>query len=176
MRWDNLFADLAGQLESRLGAEQAELVAELTRAERAGVALADRLRAHRGPVRLTLADGQQLAGELTECGADWLLLAGAPYEHLVPHSAVALATGLTDRVAPAQGPATARLGLTTALRAVARDRRLVRVVAAGVEASGLVAAVGADHLDLAPVGNDGARPTGDRLTVPLRALVRLSHG
>ncbi len=174
VRWDDLFADLAGQLEAELGSEQAGLVAELTRAERAGVALADRLRAHRGPARLALTDSGSLVGDVRDAGADWLLLAAGTQEHLVPLAAVVAVGGLTERVAPPDRSAVGRLGLTTALRALARDRQVVRVAAVGVQAVGLVAAVGADHVDLAVVG-DTLRPTGERLTVPLRALVRVTH-
>jgi len=74
VRWDDLFADLAGQLEARPGAEQAELVADLTRAERAGITLTDRFRAHRGPVRLVQANGESLFGEVTDAGPDWVLI------------------------------------------------------------------------------------------------------
>lgn len=176
MRWDDLFADLAGQLEAGLGAERAELVAELTRAERAGIALADRCRAHRGSLRLTLTDGELLTGEVADAGPDWLLLASPPHEHLVPLTAVVSAAGLTERVASPEGAALARLGITSALRALARDRQVVRVVAVGTEIIGMVAAVGADHLDVAPMASDTMRPTGERVTVPLRALVRVSHG
>jgi hypothetical protein len=175
MRWDDLFADLAGQLEAGLGAERAELVAELTRAEGAGIALADRCRAHRGALRLSLVDGEVLTGEVTDAGPDWLLVSAAPHEHLVPLSAVASAAGLTERAAASEGVPFARLGITSALRALARDRQVVRVVALGTELVGMVAAVGADHLDVAPIASDTMRPTGDRVTVPLRALVRVSH-
>ncbi len=176
MRWDELFADLAGQLEAGLGAERAELVAELTRAERAGVALAGRFRAHRGPLRLTLRTGEQLAGEVTDAGTDWILLATPPREHLVPLASVASVAGLTERVAPPETTALARLSIASALRALARDRQLVRVLTPGSEILGLVAAVGADHVDVAPVANDTMRPSGDRVTVPLHALVRVTHG
>lgn len=74
VRWDDLFADLAGQLEAGPGAEQAELVADLTRAERAGITLTDRFRAHRGPVRLVPANGESLSGEVTDAGPDWVLI------------------------------------------------------------------------------------------------------
>jgi len=176
MRWDDLFADLAGQLEGGLGAEQAGLVAELTRAERAGIALADRFRAHRGPVRLALTNGELLAADVVDAGQDWVLLSEPPREHLVPLAAVVSASGLSDRVAPDEGPALGRLGMRTALRALARDRQVVRVATAASELIGLVAAVGADHLDLAPVAADTQRPTTGRMTLPLRTVVRISHG
>ena len=176
MRWDDLFADLAGQLETGLGAEQAGLVAELTRAERAGIALADRFRAHRGPLRLVLANGENLSGDVIDAGQDWVLLTEPPREHLVPLAAVVSASGLGERVAPDEGSALGRLGMRTALRALARDRQVVRVAAGTTEVIGLVAAVGADHLDVAPVAADTQRPTAERVTLPLRTVVRISHG
>ena len=176
MRWDSLFADLVGQLEAGLGAEQAELVAELTRAERAGVALADRFRAHRGPLRLTLVNGESLAGEVTDAGPEWFLLTDGPREHLVVLAAVASAGGLTERVALPDREGRAGLGITTALRALARDRQIVRIAARGAELIGMVAAVGADHLDLSIVSGDTRRPTGERVTVPLPSLIRVTRG
>ncbi len=176
MRWDDLFADLSGQLEAGLGAEQAELVADLTRAERAGITLADRFRGHRGPVRLALANGESLAGAVTDTGPDWILLTQPPREHLVPLAAVVAVSGLSDRVASVEASALGRLGMRTALRALARDRHRVRVATIATEVVGLVAAVGADHLDVAPVAADTLRPTAERVTVPLRTIVCISRG
>jgi len=127
-------------------------------------------------VRLVLVDGESLAGEVTDAGPEWLLLTDGPREHLVVLSAVASAGGLTERVALPDPEGRAGLGITTALRALARDRQIVRVATRGVETVGMVAAVGADHLDVSTVSGDTRRPTGERVTVPLWSLVRVTRG
>ena len=45
MRWTRLFADLDARMDNAAAQERADAVAELVRAEGAGVALVDRLRA-----------------------------------------------------------------------------------------------------------------------------------
>ena len=45
MRWQNLFDDLEGQLESELGAEEVDLLAEEERLRLGRLSLRDRIRA-----------------------------------------------------------------------------------------------------------------------------------
>ncbi|MCV2394135.1 hypothetical protein OEB99_07440 [Actinotalea sp. M2MS4P-6] len=170
MRWDDLFADLEGRLDAAEMQERADEIAERTRAERAGVALADRIRAHRGPVDLVLRDGHRVSGEIADAAPEWALLADGPREHLVPLTAVAVLGGLTDSAAADAGLVLSRLRLGHALRGVAQDRSLVRARVAGHELVGRVDAVGVDHLDLAEVAPDTLRPTGRRRAVAFVAL------
>jgi hypothetical protein len=172
MRWSALFADMEAQLDAagQLGRDQA--VADLTRAERASVAIADRLRACAGmDVRLSLRDGTRVVGVVRDVGPAWFLLADNAREHLVPFSAVAMVAGLPDISAPPASVVLRRLGLGHALRAVARDRTVVRVLTTAGETVGRIDGVGADHVDVALVHPDSGRPTGERHTVALGALV-----
>lgn len=150
VRWEALFDDMEAQLAAVHGAATRLDVAELTRAERATVGLVDRLRAARDTtVTVRTAHGEPLRGPLVDSAPEWLLLALGPVQRaLVPTAAVVVVGDLTLHAAPAPGVVERRLGLGHALRALARDRAVVRVRSAGVELVGRVDRVGADHLDL----------------------------
>ncbi len=176
MRWQALFADLELQLDAAQMQERLDEVPELTRAERAGVALLDRLRAHSGQVAVTVHGGECLRGSLMDVGPQWALIADGPREHLVPTWAIVLVTGLGDVAAPAPGVVGSRLRLGHALRAVARDRSVVRALTTAGAVVGRVDAVGTDHLDVALVRPEDDRPTGARCAVAWSALLVLSRG
>lgn len=150
MRWEALFADLEAQLDAAAAADLAADVADLTRAERATVALPDRLRAARGAdVVILVAGGETVAGELLEVAAQWALVGEGTRRALVPLWAVVAVRGHALRSAPAPGEVVRRLGLGSALRALARDRASVHLTTDGAELVGRIERVGADHLDLA---------------------------
>ena len=170
MRWGRLFEDL----EAGWQAEQSRLfdaeVADRLRAERAGVELASRLVAARGTeVALTLLDGSSLRGTVVEVAQQWILMSAPPREHLVPVGAISAAAGLPARAVPLT-EVERRLSLGTALRALARDRARVTIRAQGLQVSGLVEAVGADHVDV-------ARDCDAHATLPFLAIleVRSAH-
>lgn len=166
MRWQNLFDDLEGQLESELGAEEGDLLAEEERLRLGRLTLRDRIRAMRdddpvAPVRLTVRGGERLTLAVGAIGRDWVAGetdAGALRQAIVPLSAVValepvgaqLAASL--RVDPAPEPPTAlsaRLGLAFVLRDLCRRRAPVEVLVDGVRRHGTLDRVGRDHLDLA---------------------------
>jgi len=159
MRWEALFADMEAQLAAGRLAEVRADVAELARAERASVTLAARARASVGlPVRVLIAGGDTVTGELVDAAPEWLLLAvPASGRALVPAAVVAGVSGLVGHAAPAPGAVESRLGLAHALRALARDRAVVRVDVGATELVGRVDRVGADHLDLGDVGDATGR-------------------
>lgn len=161
MRWESLFDDMEAQLAAALGAATRVDVAELTRAERATVALTDRLRAARGAsVTVRTAHGEPVRGPLVDVAPEWLLVAPGPVQRaLVPVGAVVAVGGLPPHAAPAPGVVERRLGLGHALRALARDRAVVRVQVAGTELVGRVDRVGADHLDLTETERPAAART-----------------
>lgn len=174
MRWAALFADMELQLDAAEAHGRDQDVADLTRAERASVLLADRLRAGVGAaLRVVLVDGTTVAGEVRDVGPLWLLL-DDQREHLVPLAAIEIVSGLGDLSAPPPVPVLRRLGLGHALRAVARDRSVVRVVTRAWTVTGRLEGVGRDHVDLALVHPDSRRPTGERQVVPFGALVLLT--
>lgn len=169
MRWDALFADMEAQLAAAAAQDLDAEVADRTRSERARVLLTDRLRAVRGDgVQVQLRSGP-VTGEVQDVGAAWVLLVAASREHLVPLAAVVGVSGLRGADVE-EASSLRRLGLGHALRAVARDRSVVRVTTAAGTLLGRVDAVGADHLDLALAYPDSGRPTGEVRTVPFAGL------
>ena len=157
MRWEQLFADMEAQLAAGRLADVRADVAELARAERASVELAARARSSVGcSVRVQVGSADAVVGELVDAAPEWLLVATSPVRRvLVPMRAVVAVDGLVAHAAPPPGAVEARLGLGHALRALARDRAVVRVDAGGVELTGRIERVGADHLDLSDAGRDG---------------------
>ncbi|MFV0633412.1 hypothetical protein [Demequina sp.] len=147
MRWDALFEDLEAQAES-LARESLHLeVAERTRGERAGISLAARLAGSRGAaVTVALADGTHSSGVVHDTGQDWVLLADGPRQRLVALSAVAAIDGLAAQAATLTA-VESRLGMAGTLRALSRARQRV-AVHAGTVVVGLIASVGADHIDV----------------------------
>jgi hypothetical protein len=154
MRWESLFADMEAQLAAGRLADVRADVAELARAERASVGIAARARSSVGrQLRVVVGGVDAVVGELVDAAPEWLLLAETPVRQaLVPMTAVIAVDGLVAHAAPAPGAVESRLGLGHALRALARDRAVVRLDAGGRELSGRIERVGADHLDLADAG------------------------
>lgn len=149
MRWEALFADMEAQMAAARTAELEAQVADLTRAERATVTLAARLRAARDTaVTVRVRGGETATGTVLDVAEEWLLLGDDPRRVLVPLAAVDGVAGLPVQAHPAGGVVARRLGLAHALRAVARDRVPVRVSTDGGQVTGRVERVGADHLDL----------------------------
>lgn len=175
MRWERFFDDPAAQVELDDAAEQESEVAERVRTERSRIGLPARLRAHRGAVRLVLAHGRLVAGDLVDAGANWVEIDGDPRGcTIVPVGAIVQidglgwASGSTDDVL-------ARLGLGHPLRRLARDREVVEVEdVLGRLLTGTIDAVGADAFDLAlhrrEVPRRSANLTG-RPTIPFGAVV-----
>ena len=183
MRWDDLFADLEAQ-QSQLERRERELeVAAQTRAARGQIELLHRLVAAEGrAVRLRVSGVGWLESTLRDVGADWLLLDhggtldGRGREALVPLAAVTAVEGLRGRVGE-HAAAGRRLGLRSALRAVSRDRAVVRVHDRdGDHVTGTVDRVLADHLDLTKHPDDAARRTSavrGVVSLPYSALALL---
>lgn len=182
VRWDALFADLEAQFETGQAAGLAAEVVDLTRAEVASIALADRLHAQVGrELTWWTVDGERLAGTLLEAGADWVLVGTLRQERLLPLAAVAAVGGLARDAEPApEGPVRRRLPLTVVLRRLARDREPVELaVRGGRQYRGTLERVGADHVDVAVRRPDEpVRDAAERVTLPLPALlqVRIAGG
>lgn len=152
MRWHELFADLEGQASSLERADAEREISERTRGELGHVTLINRLRAHvTRPVTMSVAGAGDLSGTLQRVGADWLLIA-ATDEAIVPLAAVMALLGLPPQSVSdgGVGVVSSRLRLTSALRAVARDRSAVTVVRRdGTPLVGTPDRVGADFVDIA---------------------------
>ena len=153
MRWDELFRDLEAQLEDAATVELAGEVADRTRREIALLSLVDRAQAAVGhPVRVQLLGPAAVSGQLLEVAAQWLLLRDAAgRDVLAPWTAVVSVTGLGLVSADPRegGQLFRRLGLTVALRAIARDRCALLVgLVDGSVVSGTFDRVGHDFVEL----------------------------
>ncbi len=163
MDWDDrllaVFDDLEQQADGlALSARDVE-VAELGRAEYAGVDLLARLAGSIGArVRLDLTAIGPVTGRLARVGADWLLVEEDAHEWLVRSAAVAEVRGLGERaVGLAHRPVTARLGFGSALRGIADERAEVLVHRLdGGRTRGVVRRVGADFVEILEEGGGSA--------------------
>lgn len=175
VRWLSLFDDLEAQLdrEERAGLE-AE-VAERVRAERAGVALGDRLLAHAGARLALTLPGGRVQGVVRDVAPQWVLLVEDRTPVLVPTAAVVAVHGLARVVAPEPGTVLRRLGIGHALRGLARDRTAVTVHAGREVLTGTIDRVGADHLDLAVHDLGEARRPGAVSAVVAVAFAHLQQ-
>lgn len=156
MRWERLFSDL----EEHWGAvERAALdaeIAERARDERAAVTLGSRLAAAGdAPVGLVLRDGSRVSGRIADAAGSWVLLDAGAEEVLVPLAAVAAVESLGHR-AVELGAVAVRIRMTTVLRSLAEARVDVVVVTDAALWPGVIAAVGADHIDLVSDGRTRA--------------------
>lgn len=176
VRWDELFADLEGQLEQELDAERFELAAEEERLRLGRLALRDRLLAmSRGDaaVRLVFADDETIELRVDTAGRDWVAgesSTGAVRRAVVvPLTAIAAILPSGDQLGrglQAQPPDTAselagRLGLAFVLRDLCRRRVTVELRTALGRHHGTIDRVARDHLDLAE--HDAELPRRDRV-------------
>lgn len=167
MRWDELFADLEGQLVHALDREAVGLDLEEERLRLARLGLRERLAAlaaDRRPAELALLllGGQSVHLRLDSVGRDWL--AGAvtsavgERSTVVPLWSIVAITPARDRLLDslAEGSTeavptdlSARLGFAFVLRELCRRRAPVEVDTLGGSLSGTIDRVARDHLDLA---------------------------
>jgi hypothetical protein len=183
MRWDELFADLEGQLEQGLGAEEREAELEEERLRIGRATLRDRIAALVGdplPLRVRLVDGALIELLPRTVGRDWASgdLAGTAAQAVVPVAAVAALlptpAQLERSLAPvALGAVPDRIGLAFVLRDLARRRRGVQVTTVDGVLAGTVDRVGRDHLDLAVHPADGWRRTSAVARIEVLALSRI---
>jgi hypothetical protein len=160
VRWDDLFADLEGQLEQELGAEDLDVAAEEERLRLGRLGLRDRIAALAGaPIGVELRDGTVLRLRVETIGRDWI--SGTPGDGraascVVPLDAIATVLPGVDGVAaslaaPSEHPdaLSRRLGLSFVLRDLCRRRSPVDLLTPTRPLHGTIDRVGRDHLDLA---------------------------
>ncbi|HJV97819.1 MAG TPA: hypothetical protein VJ617_01795 [Arthrobacter sp.] len=182
MRWDELFNDMEAQFaEGGRLAMEAE-ISERARADTAGLLLADRLRGSLGTlVKVHLVSGAVFEGTLTYTGADALVLNDKRHQVLVPHGAVLRYAGLGRFSVDEPSVVRSSMGLSNALRALARDRSELTVILRGADVrdsgvTGVIDRVGRDYFDLAAVRPGEARRAlhvGQVSTIPFSALAAI---
>lgn len=181
-RWDLLSTDLEADLDAHEVGERRLASAEIARAELAGLHLADRLRAGVGrPLVVTVLGLGRIEGRASGLGPDWLRmdLTVPPRTLVLRLDAVLVVTGLgTTAAGAAAGAVSARLGIGSVLRDLARGRLGVQVhLLDGARLSGTVDMVGADHLELAEHADGEPRRRAavrDQLVVPLSGVAGVS--
>jgi hypothetical protein len=155
---------------------------EMARAAQAELLLADRLRGQSGAeVRVVVGSGHSFTGSVGHVGSSWLVLRERARSVLVPLAGVQIVEGLGRRSAQEASAGARRLGLGSALRALARDRaEVVLYFAAGPASSvtsGFIDRVGSDFLELASVpSGEARRPSSVRAVyaVPFTAVAALA--
>ena len=166
MRWSELFDDLEAQVTRAEREAFEDEVRARAESEAAAVTLGAVLAASHGDaVRVTLADGSRVEGEVRDCGAQWLHVGRAAREWLIPATAIATLEG-PRFAAPQPGVIASRLTLGHALRALARADAVVLVSASGTQARGTIRAVGGDYLVLESISA--------RTMVPFAAILSVA--
>lgn len=181
MRWDALFEDLEAQLAANERLNLDAEIAERARVDAAGVELADRLRGSLGlGIRVHLASGSVVEGNLCHAGSEALVLNEPGHQVLIPYASVLRYAGLARLAVAEPSRVRQRLGLASALRALARDRvALAVLVSRGpgeTTLHGVIDRVGRDFLDLAITHDaEDRRPLNVRqvATIPFGALASL---
>jgi hypothetical protein len=179
VRWDELFADLEGQLEHGLGAEEREAELEEERLRVGRATLRDRIAAiasTREPLRIRLVDGSTIDLVPRTVGRDWVSgdVAGGA-QAILPLAAVSALlpspAQLERSLEPvALGTVTDRIGIAFVLRDLARRRRRLDLTTSAGVLSGTVDRVGKDHLDLAIHPADGFRRTSAVARIEVLAM------
>ncbi|MBA2696082.1 MAG: hypothetical protein ACR2FV_17815 [Ornithinimicrobium sp.] len=181
MRWSRFFDDLEAQLARQDQAELAADAAEHARAAHSRTDLVQRLVASgSAPLTLTVQGAGQLSGVLSEVGSDWCVLRTdivGPQRRqdvLVRLPTVLRIQGLPVHVDQREGAGQRRFALGSALRALARDRSVLRLTdVGGGQQSGTIDRVGRDYVDLADHAADlprRAEAVRSWHSVPLWAL------
>jgi hypothetical protein len=183
VRWDELFADLEGQLEHGLGAEEREAQLEEERLRVGRASLRDRIAAVAtggDPLGVRLVDGARLDLVPRTVGRDWASgdLSGSAAQVVLPLQAVAALLPTPAQVERslepvAVGTVTDRISLAFVLRDLARRRRILQLTTLGGVLTGTVDRVGRDHLDVAVHPADAFRRDSAVSRIEVLALSRL---
>jgi len=184
MRWTRLFDDLEAQLIRLEQAERAADVSDRVRSERGHITLLEALAVDCGRTVTMEAQGiGSLRGVLREVGKDWCILesttAGSARQRaiLLPATSLQSVTGLSGFADQRESASRRRFGVRSALRALARDRAMVRVyLTGGGNVQGTIDRIGQDHFDVADHPDDAPRRVAEVRavhTVPLWAMCAL---
>lgn len=162
---------LESEFDANLRAESDALVEELADAERVSITLADRLTQMQGnEIEVIVRGGLRAQGRLIEVRTTWILLAEDQADSLIPIRAL-VALGTLGIAGPPEKARATRIGISTALRALAAARIPIVVDHDAGRHSGLVHAVYADHFDMETGASHGVLDSRDRVCTKKMALV-----
>ena len=182
MRWDALFNDMESQFAEADRLSMELEVTERARVETASIDLVDRLRGSLGNhVAVHLVCGIIFEGALSHAGADALVLNEARHQVLIPYAAAARYVGMGRLSVSEPSQVRRSIGLSSALRGLARDRsELVVTITGGSEQgrglAGVIDRVGRDYFDLAAVSPGEVRRASaikQVSTIPFGALASI---
>lgn len=145
--------DLEQQAAGAWAAERGLEVAERARAEYTRVTLASRLMAGvGGQMDLAVTGIGPLSGTLERVADGWCLLESGRAEWVVRLAAIRTVRGVSERAIAAEAwPVTARLALGSALRGLAGEQCLLRLLD-GTSVDGRLGRAGADFVEVQPGG------------------------
>lgn len=182
MRWEALFADLAARADALERAERDQEIAERYRIESGSVTLRARLSASGGRrIQVRLASGSIVSGVVADVGPDWVLLRDERNRETVLASAAVVSVHGLDRSSAADarpGAAVGHLSIRSVLRAISRERSVVRIeLRGGADLTGQVDRVAADHVDLTArrVGEIGRSIAPESTAVAISAIATLTR-
>ncbi|HET7415289.1 MAG TPA: hypothetical protein VFI97_06285 [Arthrobacter sp.] len=179
MRWAALFADLEAQYASTDHLTLESEVAERARMDQSALTLNERLRGQTGAMlKVRTSSDETFEGLLTHVGTEWVVLHSGRRSVLVPlHSAV-LFHGLGRATATASSTIESKLRLTSALRALSRDRAALTIHLPCGGASGalhgIIDRVGSDFIEVALIPRGEYRRAGSVVEVvalPLQSII-----
>lgn len=173
MRWEQLFADLEGTVESLERQERDADISERTRAAQHALTWADRIAG--ASIVLHVESLGPLEGVVDTITGGWLLLrTSGTYDWVVATEAVVGVSAAPAGVGQPQphGSVARRMTWVHAFSVLSRDRAQVQVVRRGAGAvSGMPVVVGKDHVELwAAEPTEGDR-SARRQLVPYAAIV-----
>lgn len=164
---------LESEFDASRRAEAEALVDELADAERVGIGLVERIAAMRGrEIEAILRGGLRARGRVLDARTTWILLAEERGDSLIPVPAL---VGVAPLAAAAPGGSlSTRIGISTALRALAHEGIPVVVDHDAGRHSGLVRGVFADHFDIETIPSRAPLDSRDRL--PTRSIALVTSG
>lgn len=143
--------DLEQQAAGVWAADRELEIAERARAEYARVSLAARLMAAVGaPVDLVVGGIGAVGGRLARVADGWCLVESGGTEWVIRIPAILVVRGAPPRAIAAEAwPVTARLGIASAMRGLAGDRCVVRLLD-GTSLEGRIGRAGSDFVEVQP--------------------------
>lgn len=147
--------------------------------DQSALALTERLRGQMGALlKVRTSSGDTFEGELAYVGPEWLVLHAARRSVLVPLRGVALVHGMGRATVGGSSGIDSKLRLTSALRALSRDRAALTVYVPSGEQSatlyGTIDRVGHDFAEMALIPKGEYRRASSVVEVvalPLKSIV-----